>query len=48
MNNNGIVNYVKCFSREGNSSTKNPNCYHLNKDNTITYLNEKHHANKQD
>ncbi|MGN1296010.1 MAG: transposase [Bacilli bacterium] len=39
MNNNGIGNYVKYFSWEGNSSGKNPDCYHLNKDNTITCLN---------
>ena len=36
---NGIENYVKHQSWEGNKSGKNPDCYHLNDDDTITCLN---------
>lgn len=34
-----IENYVKHQSWEGNKSARNPDCYHLNEDNTITCLN---------
>lgn len=34
-----IENYVKHQSWEGNKSGRNPDCYHLNDDNTITCLN---------
>jgi len=36
---NHIGNYVKYFSWEGNVSGSYPDCYRLNKDNTITCLN---------
>lgn len=35
-----IKNYVKHQSWEGNKSARNPDCYHLNKDDTIACLNE--------
>ena len=35
----GIENYVKHQSWEGNKSGRNPDCYHLNDDDTITCLN---------
>ena len=35
----GIENYVKHQSWEGNKSAGNPDCYHLNGDDTITCLN---------
>ena len=35
----GIENYVKHKSWEGNASGTNPDCYHLNNDDTITCLN---------
>lgn len=34
-----IENYVKHQSWEGNKSAKNPDCYHLNDDGTVTCLN---------
>lgn len=34
-----IENYVKHQSWEGNKSARNPDCYHLNEDDTITCLN---------
>ena len=36
-----IENYVKHQSWEGNKSARNPDCYHLNDDDTITCLNNK-------
>lgn len=33
-----IENYVKHQSWEGNKSARNPDCYHLNEDDTITCL----------
>ena len=35
----GIENYVKHQSWEGNKSGRNPDCFHLNNDDTITCLN---------
>lgn len=39
MNNRGITNYVKHQSWQGNVSGKNPLCYEINDDDTITCLN---------
>ena len=39
LNDNGIENYVKYFTWEGNVSGQNPDQYYLNNDNTITCLN---------
>lgn len=41
LNDNGIENYVKYFTWEGNVSGKNPDLYYFNEDNnTITCLND--------
>lgn len=37
---NHIENYVKYISWEGNITGRNPDCYYLNEDNTITCLNQ--------
>lgn len=39
LNENGIGNYVKNISWEGNVNGRYPDCYYLNEDNTITCLN---------
>lgn len=41
LNKNHIGNFVKYFSWEGNVSGKHPDCYRLNKDGTITCLNNR-------
>ena len=39
LHKHGIGNYVKHQSWEGNKSARNPDCYHLNDDGSITCLN---------
>ncbi len=39
LNKHNIENFVKHQSWEGNKSARNPDCYHLNEDGTITCLN---------